>query len=231
MINEAKARGLQQMFQGGATGALQPLYEECVGIAYQIAKRKVRKLNGEAAAFNRDRLIDIAHGASIRLIERYLKDSSFPCRSFTRYLDYKVSAEMFISPKQKQKTFEDKIEYKLDIVAPAGMSITDVITTDLVLEIANSDPWGKKAIADLCRSRSYRQAVRRIAVYVQRRWIYDHAEALHQIYRTLHRGGSSKGKVGGIRGGGLVAVRKRILQGKRDQQEQADKRPVENVER
>lgn len=208
------------MYQGGAVSALQPLYEECLGIAYQITKQKVRGMNGEAILYPHERLVEIAHGASVRLIQRYLEKPDFNCRHFAKSLDFMVQKEMFIPKGSKQRSFEAaiSIESELDFwereneIIPLGCD-------DKLSDIAFNHPRGRKMAADLCRSRSYRQAIRRISEYVEREWIYDHATSLHEVYRALHR----KTKVGGISGSGLGAVRRRILQSKRDKQEQASK--------
>lgn len=237
MIDESRARGLQSMYQAGAVGALSPLYEECTGIAYMIALKKARGMNGDGGVFTHDKLVEIAGSAAIELVKRYLSDSDFHVRRFTKFLDYRVRDAMFTPLKYTQQTFEDKVEYRLEIdgfetFKPNESFHDPYLThfeisfgTDPLLEIVCSHPKGKKIAADLCRSRSYRQAIRRIAVYVERRWIYEHAEALHEVYRTLH----SKTQDRGISRGGLSAVRKRLLQGKRYQREQADKRSSEGV--
>jgi len=214
------------MYQAGAAGALQPLYEECSAIAYAIALKKARasrKPNG----FNHGRLVEIAHAAAVKLIERYVGNPAFHVRHFAYYIGKEVSHAMFTPPRYSQQRFEEsvtmvrEIEFweTVDKLAPKG-------TDDVAVAIATSHKWGKKAIADLCRSRSYRLAIRRIAVYVERKWIYDHAEDLHAVYRTFHR----KTPGSRIRGGGLGAVRHRLLQDQQRHRELADQRANSNAE-
>ena len=225
MIDEAKARGLQSMYRAGAGGALQPLYEECSSIAYAIALKKARA--SRSNGFNHSRLVEISHAAAVKLIERYVDNPAFHVRHFAYYIGKEVTHAMFTPARYSQQRFEEsvtmvrEIEFweTVDKLAPKG-------TDDAAVAIATSHKWGKKAIADLCRSRSYRLAIRRIAVYAERKWIYDHAEDLHAVYRTLHR----KTPGSRIRGSGLGEVRHRLLQEQQRHHELADQRVDPNAE-
>lgn len=212
MIGEARAHGLQAMYVAGAVGALQALQEECTSIAQRLALSKIRKLH---IFVEHDKVEQIAHDASTKLMERYLQDPDFKVRHFSKMLGYKIKDELFISPRQRQKTFEASIICK--DVETSGPYFSPEIMDDAALDIAISHQWGKKALADLCRSRSYRQAIKRISAYVERRWIYDHASALHEVYRTLH---SPKGADGRLSRSGLVAVRKELLRRRKPEHQQ-----------
>ncbi len=216
MIDESKAIGLQEMYMAGALGALQPLHEECTAIAYRVVKTEYKHLY-----LSREKVEEIAHDAAARLIERYYKDPAFHVRRFAKSLSYSVKKEVLADPRSKQKFFEARVRFVNGAITkiPDGREKT-VSCDDLALELAESHEWGKKAVADLCRSRSYRQAIRRIAVYVGRQWIYDHSAALHGVYKTLHR---PQGKGGRLSPTGLRAVRKVLLQDKQDKREPADK--------
>lgn len=221
MIDESKARGLQAMYDAGAVGALQALQEECAGIALRVLRCQAQ---GSQLFLTRERAEEIAHNASARLMEQYLKHPEFRVRRFAKYLGYRVNEELFVDPRLKQKSFEAKVVPVdgtiFDFADLSERTTVAVMTEDAAQDLAESHEWGKKAVADLCRSRSYRQAIRRIAGYVGKRWIYDHAESLHEVYRALHW---RAGENGGVSRSGLSAVRKSLLQGKRDQREQAHK--------
>ena len=201
------------MYLSGTDGALQPLAEECMAIAQQITWGNVRKLR---LCVGHDRVEQIAHDASAALMESYLRDGAFRVSRFATYLSYRVKDQLFISPRQKQKMFEARVIFE-ENVKPCDHEERASHNGDALLEIAESHSWGKKAVADLCRSRSYRQAIKRIAAYVERRWIYDHAEALHQVYRALH---AKKGENGGVSRSGLVGVRKALLRRRETEHEQ-----------
>jgi hypothetical protein len=213
MIDERRAHGLQVMYHAGAAGALQALNEACTLIAHRIVRAHVHRMR---LPIQHERIQEIAHDASTRLIGRYLSDPDFRVRRFSKMLGYRVREELFISPRQRQKVFEAHV-LTMDIPdAPSAVSETPA-AGDPVLELAESNVWGKKAVADLCRSRSYRQAVKRIAAYVERRWIYDHAEALHAVYRALH---APQGANGRVSRSGLVGVRAALLRGRKPEREQ-----------
>jgi hypothetical protein len=216
LIDERRAHGLQAMYHAGAAGALQPLQEACAEIAQRITTAKVRRLR---LPFSHDRIKEIAHDASSGLVSRFLDDPGFRVKRFSKMLGYRVQDELFVSPRQRQKTFEARVLFK-DSPLESCAETVPTRETDSALELAESHRWGKKAVADLCRARSYRQAIKRIAAYVERRWIYDHADALHEVYRALH---AKKGKDGSVSRSGLAGVRRSLLQGRRDQHEPAGK--------
>lgn len=204
MISEARAHGLQAMYLAGAIGALAALREECTSISCRIINAKVRKMH---LPVSRERIEEIASDSASMLIARFLSDPGFHVRRFGKMLGYRINDELFISPRQKQRTFEARIQFKDFLSDTACESGADPVD-DAALDLATSHPWGKKAVADLCRSRSYRQAIKRIATYVERRWIYDHATGLHQVYRALH---TKTGPRGSVSRSGLSAVRKELL--------------------
>jgi hypothetical protein len=212
MRSEARAHGLQAMYQAGAVGALEALNEECTAIAVQIARSKVRRLR---ICVQRDRIEQIAHDASSRLMERYLRDACFHVRHFSVLLSHRVKDELFVSPRQKQQTFEARVQYGND-AEPSELELATATSSDAAIDIATSHRWGKKAVADLCRSRSYRQAIKRISAYVERRWIYEHASSLHEVYRTLH---AKQGAHGRVSRSGLMAVREELLRSRRAERE------------
>lgn len=213
MIDESRAHGLQAMYHAGATGALQALQEACTEIAFRIAMSYVKRLH---LPYQRDRVEEIAHDAAASLIERYLKRQDSHVRRFSKILGYEVRDQLFVDPRLKQKTFEAKVVFK-EFLEPSEVEVSVQLGGDAAMEIASSHRWGKKAMADLCRSRSYRQAIKRMAVYVERRWIYDHAGALHDVFRALH---AKKGPNGSPTRSGLAGVRGALREGQRREREQ-----------
>lgn len=218
-MDESKARGLQSMYEAGAPAALQALHEECTLMAQTLARDEMKSYG---LPLSHDRAQQIASDAAGALMVRYLADPGFTVKRFSKYLGFRVREQLFISPRQKQRTFEDKTIFSDEAVANStteDLHADVAAVRDRLLELVESHPRGKKAAADLCRSRSYRQAIRRVSAYVGRQWIYDHAEALHEVYRALHW---KEGANGRLHRSGLAAVREALLQGKRDQRKPAD---------
>ena len=202
MIDNSRARGLQAMYHAGAVGALNALAEECTRIAFILVKTICRK---KALRFSRDRMEEIAHDAAALIIARFLKCPDYTVRKFYSAQWDAVQCVMFDSHRRKQKSFE-----KNQVSLPVGIRASEAQLTEPVNpstaldELVSDHPAGKRIAIDLSRSKSYSMAVRRIACYVERQWINEHAEALHEVCRVLHW---KAGKAGGVSRTGLDAVR------------------------
>ncbi len=193
MIDNAKALGLQEIYKAGCIGALNALAMECEGIAFVLVKAQCRKYG---LYFEHERIREYAHDAAAQFIAQYLKHSDYSVRSFSGRIRRDVLNVMFGRARNKQDSFEDEqLQHEDAFIDKHGGNGHEAINPGTGLEdLVAEHPEGKKIAADLYRSRSYTVAVRRIAAYVERGWIYEHAERLHYIFKTFRWRPSAKGR-------------------------------------
>ncbi len=185
-MKESTAGGLQSIYYAGRREALAPLRDECQAIAAGIVRRECRR---RGITLSVEALEEIASDAAGQLIAHYLRNPDYWVRSFPGRLAYEVRNILCAPLRSRQRSFEEAVEStdEADAHAAAAEQQTPALRPELALDALVSDhAQGKKIAADLYRSRYYRQAIRRIAAYVDRRWIYAHAETLHQVFRTFH---------------------------------------------
>ena len=186
MIDNSRAHGLQEIYKAGAPGALNALAIECEAIAVVLVLAQCRKY---CLRFEKERVEEFAHDAAAQFISQYLKHDDYNVRSFSARIRRDVLNVMFGRKRNKQNAFEDR-QLQLDeshdtLTAPEGFRI-DINPSTALAELVADHPQGKKIAADLARSKSYSQAIRRIAVYVGREWIYEHAEKIQFVFRVFH---------------------------------------------
>jgi len=215
MNDEQRAIGLQSIYHAGRREALAPLRDCCQAIASSIVRCERRRLGIHLSVAD---IEEISSDAAAQLIENYLRNPSYIVRWFRVRLVYEVRNVLYAPLRSKQRHFEDHLTITGDIDKhSSGPDDRERVPEAAALDaLVAEHPKGKKIAADLCRSLYYRVAIRRIAAYVDRRWIYEHAEALHQVFRTFHwrpapRGGQSQPAA---RAGGL---RETLRRGKRDE--------------
>lgn len=171
------------MYHAGAVGALNALAEECTRIALILVKTICKK---KVLRFSRDRIEEIAHDAAALIIARYLKSPEYTVRRFYAALWDAAQEIMFDGHRRRQKSFEDR-----QISMPPERQIFERYTDEMINpstaldELVADHAQGKRIAIDLSRSKSYAMAIRRISCYVERQWIYEHAEKLHTIFKTL----------------------------------------------
>lgn len=199
MIDNSKARGLQEMYKAGAIGALNALAIECEAISAILVKALCRKYG---LRFEREKLEEFAHDAAAQFIVQYLKHDDYSVRSFSGRIRRDVLNVMFGRARNKQDSFEDgQMQHDdcfIDLSHPTHEAINPRTALD---ELVADHSMGKKIAADLYRSKSYTMAVRRIAAYAGREWVYQHAEKLHSVFKTFRWRPSAKNSPVGIRAG------------------------------
>lgn len=227
-MSEHRAIGLQSIYRAGRKEALGALAEDCKAIAAHIVRTECRS---HGLHFTVERIEELAHEASARFIEQYLKHPGYEVRNFGCRIRYDVRHVMYDRERKKQKSFEAHQElmgetekYPTQDREPQRFSPASALD-----ELVADHPRGKKIAADLYRTRNYRLAVKRIAVYVERRWIYEHAEALHQIFATFHW--RPPRAPGGVPGTGPAELRSALLRGKSQEHVESGKRSHEVAER
>ncbi len=185
-MKESRAGGLQSIYYAGRREALAPLRDECQAIAAGIVRREMRR---RGMTLPVDEIEEIASDAAGQLIAHYLRDPTYRVRSFPGRLAYEVRNILCAPLRSRQRSFEEAVESTDEADAHAARSDHQALALppEIALDVLVAEhEQGKKIAADLYRSRYYRQAIRRIAIYVERRWIYEHAETLHQVFRTFH---------------------------------------------
>lgn len=227
MIDNSKARGLQEIYKAGGRGALNALAIECEGIAFVLVLAQCRKYG---LHFEREKLEEFAHDAAAQFITQYLKHADYSVRSFSGRIKRDVLNVMFGRARNKQYSFEDG-QLQHDDSYPGGgvdSRVSEINLSTALDDLVADHEQGKKIAADLYRSRSYRVAVRRIAVYVEREWIYQHAEKMHCVFKTFRWRPSESGRVPGA---GARGVPQDVLPGKQAKRKQPAKRSGKVAER
>jgi hypothetical protein len=180
VIDNAKARGLQEIFSAGRREALEPLAVECRAIAFEIAKKYHR--------FPRERREEIAHEATSRLIERYLKNPAYHVRSFSGILRTEVLHVVTGGVKNGRPCVEiERTMASIDegVITDTRQSKGDERT--YFDDLRTEHPEGDRIILDLYRATTFRAAVLRLSEYVDRRWLYDRSAKLRTVYKMTRR--------------------------------------------
>ncbi|MDD5303527.1 MAG: hypothetical protein PHS14_10515 [Elusimicrobia bacterium] len=220
-MKETRAGGLQSIYYAGRPEALAPLRDECQAIAAGIVRRECRRRGMHLPV---DALEEIASDAAGQLMAHYLRNPEYWVRNFPSRIAFEVRNVMNAPLRSQQGSFEEGLEStdEADAHESASDAKHDAPRPALALDAMVADhPQGKKIAADLYRSRYYRQAIRRIAVYVERRWIYEHAETLHQVFRTFHWRPARHEE--DILGSGYGRVREALRCGKRKERITSDR--------
>jgi hypothetical protein len=177
-----EATGLQAMYQAGARGALDALASKCNVIALILVKAKCRKYH---VTFRREKLEEIAHDAAAQFIAMYLKRPGYSVRCFSARIEKDVLNLMFGRARNKQDAFEDSVLTTDHALKAERRARENIVPQTALDDLVAEHELGKKIAADLYRSRSYAVAVRRISAYVDQRWIYQHAEKMHFVFKTF----------------------------------------------
>lgn len=214
MIDNTKARGLQEIYKAHGNGALNALAIECEGIAFVIVKAQCRKYG---LRFEREKLEEFSHDAAAQFIAQYLKHADYNVRNFPARIRRDVLNVMFGRARNKQLAFEDGQIQMYARRSGKTLAIREHLETQInaataLDELVADHPQGKKIAADLYRSKTYSMAIRRIAVYVGREWIYEHAEKMHFVFKTFRWRPSENRCVSGNRARPLCGS---VLPGKR----------------
>jgi hypothetical protein len=225
MIDNSRARGLQEMYLAGCLGALEALSEECIAMAYVLVKNQCRKYG---LRFDRDRLEELAHDAAAQFIAQYLKHDDYRVENFSGRILKDVQNVMFGRARSKQSCFEDnQANIRQSTKAESNEEYQRWYTKATSLsDLVSEHIYGKKIAADLYRTRNYKLAVRRISAYVEREWLYSHAEALHKVWETFRWRPKN---VQCISGKGAIGVCRGVLSGERSERKQPVQRSGTNA--
>ena len=164
----------------GRREALDALAVECRKIAFEIVKKYSR--------LDRSRREDIAHEATARLIERYLRKPDYRVRSFSSTLRTEILHVVTNGGHSNRPSAQ--IERTMTCVDDSMVADQREQGDDnryFVDDIRSEHPQGERILLDLFRATTFRGAVLQLATYVDRRWLYDRSYKLRTVYRMTRR--------------------------------------------
>lgn len=176
-MDESRAREYQDAYYSGDTAAYDRLYAEVRRMSLQWVGRFQAKKRLSLSDYDRDR---IAGDSATRLMMQYIKHPGYKVYSFYHRIELEVFRVMFGGSTSRKREVNDAATAIPDDVPDRQ---EEPKAQDDPMAAILAEPEGKRVVIDLARARSYRGAVLTIAAYSSRRWIYDHAEALHTVFR------------------------------------------------
>jgi hypothetical protein len=159
---------------------LDALAVECRNIAFEITKKYPR--------FDRSRREDIAHEATSRLIERYLKKPGYHVRSFASMLRTEIRHVVTNGGHNNRPSAE--IERTMGCIDDSIIADEREQQEDrryFVEDIRSEHLEGERILLDLFRATTFRAAVLQLSTYVDKRWLYDRSVKLRTVYRMTRR--------------------------------------------
>lgn len=176
-VDDKIASHLQDLVRRGDRGALTALYCEARYIATILCKTILRRRKERMST---EQIAMIAHDAATVLMIRYLKDRAYRVRNFRAVLYLEV---LNLVTGGHRKTVKHSEIAESDIPEKRESAAAD--PRDYLHDLLSEHQAGPRVVYDLARSKSYREAVHRIAEYTGRRWIRDRARKLIRVYETL----------------------------------------------
>lgn len=150
---------------------------EATGVLLSAYMRK------KGLVFSADKKREVIHDTAAGIVEYYLKH---PERTHSLGIHGKINMQILHqlhSSKARRWNNED-VELDADLAAPTKvveeldpMTFVDDIRKDSRVE-------GKRIIFDLYTAKYYRSAIKRIALYTPKPWMYNHATQLATIFRN-----------------------------------------------
>lgn len=169
---EEEIQGLYVRYLGGDGPAFDAMYSRLVPMASSMVTKRFNK----SGISNKDKADDIAHMAVARLYERVLSKGR-PVRRFGKMLWYEV--RYFFDPRYREN--RECLDIPPDAASSDSKSSSLESFIGEVLEMKN----GKRLLVDMVAASKYSGFVRRIGNYIEKRWIYNHAEDLQCQYRKI----------------------------------------------
>jgi len=184
-IDQTAAQQLQRLWERNPREEyLCGLYRECARIARvhlaSLARNDKRELS-------EDRLRELSHQAAARLICRYRRRPDYRVVSFWKVVWHEARHAYYDGghkDRGKQQVIRNQVALEAAYDVPAPGQVEDPAPEDHRKDILADHPIGWMIERDLRTAKTYRQAIERIARYVGRRWIYDHAVQLRYVYRV-----------------------------------------------
>ena len=187
MIDDSVASRLQTLYLAGNPRMLSALYCEVRRMAELMLRQMAAKVHRDLSTQER---ADMAHDAASRLCARYLRPEGYRVIYFGKTTWRECQYQLFDGghqdrPGKKIQREMVPIEAAANVKSGNGNGHED--TTDSLKDILHDHPQGSQIIIDIFTSKSYREAVERIASYVNKRWMLDHAMRLKYVYKHTRR--------------------------------------------
>jgi hypothetical protein len=181
VLDVSTAISLQDQYLAGNKRMLSALYCEVSRLVDSVLNKR---------ALDEQERTDIAHDVASRLCARYLRPEGYRVQSFRRTIWLECKHRVTDGGHQERpgKQIEKKmlpIEAILDVEAKDRNGHED--TTYSLQDILSDHAMGYQIVIDIYRSRSYREAMERVAVYATRRWMLDHCVRLKYVYKHTRR--------------------------------------------
>lgn len=157
------------------------LYAECRHITEALAKAYIAR--HECSDANLDDTVQVILS---RVLSRY-RNPGYRIFSFSKVLNIEIVHELTNHKGPKAQFARAVIPLEVETASPCEGPEKPDRRPQYLFEILAS-PGGRAIIYELRGARTYRAAIRRIDNLAPRRWIYDHGEQLHYVWKALKRG-------------------------------------------
>lgn len=215
MIDDSRAQAYQALYLiFNDSRALGELYKECVVIANARLGVYLKRKHLQLQSY---RFEEVAHQAATYLIEYYLRKPTYVVQHFATRLSQEILRTLHTrhgkdAGEYKWERFqhiqlneEDHLEIPAPLVrkpsyfAPRKKQTIDGIPQlitcydreelvgNILTEIKEDHPQGARIIVDIYRASTYTDAIKAIAKYVRKQWIYDHALRLEHLFNMTRR--------------------------------------------
>lgn len=179
MVDERLARSLQETYlETRDQTTLAHLKAEVEAIAASLARKHMAKTG---CYYSDDDMMILADACAIRFIEQYLKHEDWMCRKFAPRVMLEVKYYLYNRKAKREEPVQiDNNVQEAEHVRPED-------TGHILGDIIASNKYWRNVLLDCYKAKSYKAFILGISSYSRRRWIYDHAERLHLLYKYTRR--------------------------------------------
>ncbi len=178
-VDDSIARNLQERVHRGERQAMTLLYAELRHVAIILCKSFLQK---RGQRMPEEKIAEVAHDAVTVLMTRYMKDRAYHVRNFRAALWLEL-LQVITGGRRKTVPAEEVSEAVAE--QAYGGNRREEEAREYLHDLLAEHKAGPRVVFDLARSKTYREAVFRIAEYTGRQWIRDRARKLVKVYETL----------------------------------------------
>ena len=177
-VDDSIARNLQEGVHRGERQAMTLLYAELRHVAIILCKSFLQK---RGQRMPEEKIAEVAHDAVTVLMTRYMKDRAYHVRNFRAALWLELL--QVITGGRRKPVPAEEVSEAVAAQEHGGNGHED--PREYLHDLLGEHRCGSRVVFDLARSKTYPEAVRRIAEYTGRQWIRDRARKLVRVYETL----------------------------------------------
>lgn len=195
MSYEEDAVRLLALYRGGDDGAIAHLYVALRALAYEAIRWSHLRVPEES--------VDVmTHDAATAIVEALINDRDYPVNDPFDAITSSVAN--MIRRESREATRQRSLASRMADALPPMRSTHSLPSgqSDYVQQLSETDV-GKRALVAICYCSSYAKAIRAMARYTTKAWIYRHAVELRTVYRMMHHGkeiGLRQHRRGGLEG-------------------------------